>query len=87
MPQKTASPEAAVGPKERTLLRELARRVAEIAALPVMAERRQLWMRHNRLERARPMILVFPESAWCELLPGEALQCESEAARRFEWEA
>lgn len=70
--------------KDRGILRDLARRVAEIASLPVMAHRREMWRRHNRLKRVRPMILVFPEGAWRELLPPNALQCEDEDARRME---
>jgi len=66
---------------ERDLLRELARRVAGIAAKPVMEERRGLWRRHNALRPCRPMILIFPEGGWGELLPDSALECESEAAR------
>jgi len=72
-------------PKDRRLLQDLAKRVAEVAALPIMAERRNMWKRHNRLERVRPMILVFPEGAWRELLPARALACESEESRRMEW--
>ncbi len=68
------------------LLRELARRVAEIAHQPIMAERREMWIRHNMLERQRPMVLVFPEGSWRELLPESALQCEGAEARRMEWE-
>ncbi len=70
---------------DRLILRDLARRVAEVASLPVMAERRELWRRHNRLERVRPLILVFPEGAWRELLPASQLQCQGEKAREIEW--
>lgn len=69
---------------DRTILRDLAKRVAEIADLPIMAERREMWKRHNRLERVRPMILVFPEGAWRELLPASAMQCEDEALQNIE---
>ncbi len=67
-----------------TRLRDLAKRVAEIAALPINAERRALWTRHNALDPARPMMLVFPEGAWRELLPTDALACENQAARGIE---
>lgn len=67
------------------ILRDLASRVAEIASLPVMHERREMWKRHNRLERVRPMILVFPEGSWRELLPDAVLQCEGPRAREMEW--
>ncbi|NUP99520.1 MAG: hypothetical protein HUU35_06665 [Armatimonadetes bacterium] len=73
-----------IGPADRVILRDLAVRVAEIAALPVMAERRELWCRHNALQPVRPMILVFPEGSWQELLPAEALRCEEPQARAME---
>ena len=71
--------------KDKTIIRDLAHQVAEIADLPIMAERKKMWRRHNRLERVRPMILVFPEGAWRELLPQTALKCEDETARGMEW--
>jgi hypothetical protein len=71
--------------QERELLRDLARQVADAAALPVMAERRELWKRHNSLRPARPMILVFPEGSWRELLPDSSLKCRGKAARGIEW--
>jgi hypothetical protein len=70
---------------DRVILRDLAMRVAEIAADDGMAARRRLWTEHNSLRPARPMILVFPEGSWPELLPAEALQCRGEAARGVEW--
>ena len=72
--------------QEIQLLRDLAKEAAEAASLPVMAERRALWMRHNRLDVVRPMILVFPEGAWRELLPEDALRCETPEAREMEAE-
>jgi len=70
---------------ERKVLRELAKRVAEIAALPVQAERRELWKMHNDLQPVRPMILLFPEGSWEELLTERDLRCEGEETRRIEW--
>ncbi len=71
--------------RDAKILRDIARRLAEIAHLPVMDERRALWKRHHRLERVRPMVLVFPEGAWAELLPEDVLQCEDPDARKIEW--
>ena len=70
---------------DKTILQDLARRVAEIAALPVMDERRTLWKKHNDLERVRPMLLIFPEGAWTELLSESTMQCVGESARKMEW--
>ncbi len=69
---------------ERSIVRDLGKQVAEIAQLPVMRERRAMWKRHNSLERVRPMILVFPEGAWREMLPESELQCSHPTARSVE---
>ncbi len=71
---------------DRTTLHELACRVAEIAALPIQAERRAWWKLHNSLKTTRPLILVFPEGSWEELLTDKDLVCEDDVARRIEWE-
>ena len=72
--------------RDKRILRDLAKRVAEIGSLPIMTKRREMWKRHNRLERVRPMILVFPEGSWRELLPQSVLCCEKERTRWIEWE-
>jgi hypothetical protein len=59
--------------------------VAELASTPEMAERRKLWKRHNSLKSGRPMILIFPEGAWRELLPDSSLRCTDSWARSVEW--
>ncbi|MBM3242407.1 hypothetical protein FJZ31_39615 [Candidatus Poribacteria bacterium] len=74
-----------ISQKERNLLRDLATQVTEIASLPIMAERKEMWKCHNRLERVRPMILVFPEGSWRELFPNSELKCEDGRARGIEW--
>ena len=74
-----------LAPGDVAILRELARRVAAMAREPIMAERREMWVRHNMLDPVRPMVLVFPEGSWRELLPTSALRCEGDEARRIEW--
>ncbi len=71
--------------QDRTTLRDLAKEVAEIAARPEMEQRRQRWVEHNSLRSTEPMMLVFPEGAWEELLPNSALHCEDPQAREIEW--
>ncbi len=78
--------EPPIGGEDRLRLRDLAGRVADIAALPVQAERRRLWYRHNGLDRTRPLVLVFPEGGTRELLPKSVLECENERAREMEFE-
>jgi hypothetical protein len=68
---------------DREILRGLARRAAEIAALPEMDARRRLWKRHNAMDKtARPVIYIDPQRSWCELIP--SFLCQSRAARDIE---
>ena len=78
--------EVQMNANDRRMLRELAKHVDEIATHPVMEERRNAWKRHNCLNRERPLVLVFPEGAWRELLPPNHLLCEDETARGIEAE-
>lgn len=75
----------AISNKDRTILTDLARQVAEIGHDPVQAANRELWKKHNALEAGRPLVLAFPEGAWRELLPGGVLQCEDVAMHGWEW--
>ena len=50
----------AIGVEERRVLRELAARVARLAAEPRQEEMRRLWLRHNRLEPTRPLDHLRP---------------------------
>lgn len=70
--------------RERAVVRDLATQVKDLAAQPVMVERRDLWRRHNRLDKVRPMVLIFPEGSWREIHPESSLVCEHPAARAFE---
>ena len=69
---------------ERDVLRDLARRVAEIAARPEMEERRRLWRTHNAMKRERPAIYMNPQGSWSELLPPSGLECTGDRARGIE---
>ena len=70
--------------KDKRVLRELARRVAEIAALPIQKDRAKLWRDHNALRPTRPVVLAQPEGAWTELVPDSSLQCSGELLRSWE---
>jgi hypothetical protein len=71
-------------PGDVDVIRDLARRVAEIAAEPIHAERAGMWRRLNRLEPDRPMVLIFPEGSWRELLPEDTLACADGTCRGWE---
>ncbi len=70
---------------ERFVIRDLAKRYAELCEQPVMRQRRDMWYAHNDLKSTSPMILVFPEGAWRELITPSELKCEDEELRRIEW--
>jgi hypothetical protein len=71
-------------PQEKSVLRQLAERVAALAALPIMSQKRELWRRHNRLEPTRPVIFCDPENGWNEIITERQLQCKTKIARRWE---
>ena len=60
--------------KDRAAVRELAKRAAEIAALPEQNEKRELWRRLNDLQPVRPMVLIYG-------IPWGEMGCESLAER------
>jgi hypothetical protein len=72
--------------KDRAVLRELAKRVAEIAALPVQEEKKRLWRALNSLKPERPMVLL-DQICWHEMnIDGKlTLRCEDEECRAYEW--
>jgi hypothetical protein len=55
-----------VSKKDQDVLRELARQVAEIAALPVQQETISLWKAVNRLKPVRPMVMI-DQVPWHEM--------------------
>ncbi len=70
---------------ERLYLRELARRQAEIAALPVMAQRRRLWTDMNDAKPGAPP--PFAIETWTfdrDFMPADLFKCTSAYGRRLE---
>ena len=71
---------------DKQVVQDLAKRVNEIAALPVMEEKKRLWYRLNSCQRVRPLIhcqAIAPD-IWEELIPPETLQCTDLLARKEE---
>ncbi|GIV19586.1 MAG: hypothetical protein KatS3mg023_1337 [Armatimonadota bacterium] len=83
--QTAVQPRYSVSQRDRQVLRELAKQVADLAARPVEAEKRELWYRHNALEPTRPLVFCDPENGWNEILTPDKLQCEGGLARGWEW--
>ncbi len=74
-----------VSARDREVLRRVAGRVAELAARPVEAEKRELWLAHNALKPTRPVIFCDPENGWNEIILPEHLECEGGLARGWEF--
>lgn len=74
-----------IGNKDKSTLRSLAARVAELAALPEQKEKRELWYRHNALEATRPVIFCDPENGWNEIITTDQIVCENVLARQWEF--
>ena len=70
--------------EEKERLRTLAKRVAEIAALPIQKERALLWTKHNDLMTEQPLIFIDPENGWNECIPAKGLICQEPLARVWE---
>ncbi len=71
--------------KEREIIRELAKQVKDASQRPEMKTREELWYNHNELKTTDPVIAVFPEMSWREIITPESLQCECDEAREMEW--
>ena len=70
---------------ERRCLRELARKQAEYAALPVMAKRKRVWYDLNDgSPGARPPFIVETPTFDRDFLPASALRCVSDTGRAIE---
>jgi len=75
-----------VSAHDRQIVSELSRQAAEIAALPVHAEKRAMWTRLNRLEPVRPMVWIDEIPLWeFQDHPELKCLCEDEFARGVEW--
>ncbi|MDR1438628.1 MAG: hypothetical protein LBJ10_01000 [Clostridiales bacterium] len=71
--------------RDRDIVRGLAERAAEIAALPAQQEKKRLWRALNGLKPERPMVAI-DQVCWEEMdMDGSlALKCEDPDARGYE---
>ena len=70
--------------QERTVVRDLAKQVAEIARMEKQAKRRDLWRKHNSLVKTRPPVLVGAWASWQEVYPDAQLKCKDPLMRHVE---
>ena len=70
---------------ERVYLHSLAQRQAEYAALPVMAEREQMWYALNDAHPgARPPVIIETWTFDRDFMPESILHCKSGTGRSIE---
>lgn len=67
------------------ILRELARKVADLAADPINDVKRELWKTHTALKPSRPPLFLSPEGSWEEILPS-MVRCETPEGKWLERE-
>jgi len=72
--------------KDKKILRELALKVKDIASDPINDKKIIEWKKHNSLKGNKPMIFVFPDVSWNELLPFSSLECENDIAKNIEYQ-
>lgn len=77
--------EPMVSPADKSILRELANKVAAVAASPNEEQKKKLWTDHYSLKETRPLIFCDPETAWYEIFPARTLKCKGKLARVWEF--
>jgi hypothetical protein len=71
--------------KERTYLRDLAKKQADYAALPVMVERRRMWYALNDgAPGARPPVVIEPWTFDRDFMPESVYRCTSRTGKTIE---
>ena len=70
--------------RERAYLRELARRQAEIAALPIMDKRKRMWYALNDEGNGTPPVVIETWTFDRDFMPEGVLKCETSEGRRIE---
>jgi len=73
----------AAGEPDKSTIRDLAKRIAEIASDPVNDRRRELWRRLNGLEPVRAPVFIN-ELPWGELIGDDGFRCEDGFCRGIE---
>ncbi len=77
--------EALIPDNERSYLRELAKKQAEYAALPIMEERKQMWYDLNDAKPgARPPMIVETWTFDRDFMHSDVFKCESQPGRGIE---
>jgi hypothetical protein len=70
--------------KEKSILRELAKQVAELAAHPREEVKKSQWLKLNDLQPVRPLVFCDPENGWNEIITQDQILCEKPLFRVWE---
>lgn len=70
---------------DKAILREAAKKVAELANRPIEAEKKRLWYKLNSLQSERPLMVCDPENGWYEIITPDKLKCKSDLGRVLEF--
>jgi len=74
-----------ISPRDKEILKGLAKQLAEIAHLPIQKEKADLWRRLNGLERIRPLVNWHMEDlCWQEIFSDDVLKCSDDICRYYE---
>ena len=84
-PQPIVAEEINLQPREKEVLRGLAKELAGIAVLPIHQEKAGLWRRLNDLQSVRPMVWIN-EIPWHEMDVNDELTLQTQHPWAREWE-
>lgn len=70
--------------KEKEILRGLAAKKRELCEKAENIQKKKLCKSINDLKPIQPLVLVFPEGSWSELVPDSSLECEDKQLRAWE---
>lgn len=83
--QGWALDEVAMSPRDRDILRALAKEYRDLCERPIEQEKIRLWIDHNDLRPTRPVILVDMENGWNEALTFDRdIKCDGTMAQDIE---
>lgn len=73
-----------ISKRDIKILKELAKKVRELANREIEKEKRAKWILHNDLKYQTPLIFCDPENGWNEIITEKKLKCEGFLSKRWE---
>ena len=72
--------------QDRQIIRKLAGEVAQCAHTPENLNKKRRWIEHNAMRTQDPMVLVYFERSWEEVIPAQTLETTDPLLREVELE-